>query len=341
MKGEPVFDPKADSPLSDETLKGKKERYARFDSDTALARVIRDVFDTEIKSVQSLSTGSNAFDHLVYRVQITDGRSVICRINTDPTISEYFLVEAALYNAWRTAGIPSPEVFAVQLRTDSEGFDYMILESVGTTDLERLLKEDSARTASCAVRAAEFLAHIHSVSLPGFGMLTLKDTQLTGSHSSWSEAVLVRLNETLEYLVEHSLLTKDQVEAIQAAFVRHNDLLELSQGVSLHGDYHNANILFDEIKGTIPAAIDLSQAKVGDPVFDLAFYSTYVTPEVFTIFLTAYQSKAGVQVDLEKKLALYRLRIYASKAKLRKRFGYEERIPAAIEGMVQALQELA
>lgn len=341
MTEEPAFDPKADSPLSDDALRNKKKRYALFDTESVIARIAQESLGASLKRIEPLGTGANAFDHLVFRLHTTDGRALVCRINADALVAEDFPVEAALYSAWRVAGVPSPEVYNVTLRDKPDGIDYMLLESVGTSDLEKHLAQHPEDEMEYARASGAFLARLHTVPVPGFGMLALRGGSLRGSHATWREALLVRMEETLTYLVQHQLLSPEQAEEVRFAMKRNDGLLELSRGVALHGDYHNANILIDEAHKDVVAAVDLSQAKAGDPPYDIAFYGTYVSPEKFNAFCDGYFSQTNKPDDFEKKIAFYQLRIYLSKAKLRKRFGYDERIPAALAGIERALGVLS
>jgi aminoglycoside phosphotransferase (APT) family kinase protein len=176
--------------------------------------------------------------------------------------------------------------------------------------------------------------------MEGFGTLVLRSGVLRGIQTTWKEAICTRLEETVTYLVEHQLLTVKEGRDVSDAFGRHERLLDIEDGVILHGDYHNANIMIDEIGRKVVAAIDLSQAKSGDPIFDLAFYGTYVSDEIFDSFCGGYFGCSRRPSDFDKKLALYQLRIYLSKAKLRKRFGYNERIGSAIKGVLESLKKL-
>ena len=336
----PLFDPKADSPLSDEALQKKQDRYAHFDAATVLPRIARESFGAAIVQVDPLGTGANAFDHLVFRLHTDDGRRVVCRINTDTLVAKYFPVETALYNAWRAVGIPSPAVYAVSLRKTPNDIDYMLLESVGATDLEKYIKVHPEEEMELARAAGAFLARLHSLPVQGFGILGFHHDSLTGQQSSWPQALLIRLDETIAYLLDHNIISRSDAEASRAMFTRHEGLLALAQATALHGDYHDANILLDETSKEVVAAIDLSQAKAGDPLYDIAFYGTYVTAEKFNSFCSGYFAKSVTPPELELKVALYQLRIYLSKAKLRKRFGYTDRIPAAIHGVERSLATL-
>ena len=337
----PLFDPKADSPLSDEALREKRDRYAHFNAETVLPRIVWDTLAATVCGVESLGTGANAFDHLVFRVQTNDGRRVVCRINADPLVATHFPIETALYHAWRSAGIPSPEVYSVVLRKEPGDIDYMLLECVGATDLEKHTKAHPENVYILAHAAGAFLARLHTIPVPGFGMLEYNHGALRGKQPSWREAVLLRLEETLSYLLQHKIISTDKAETITGLFKRHAKHLEFANGVALHGDYHDANILLNENATTVVAAIDLSQAKAGDPLYDIAFYGTYATAEKFKSFCNGYFANTTLPPEVNVKVALYQLRIYLSKAKLRKRFGYDDRIQSAINGINTCITTLS
>lgn len=340
MTQESVFDPKADSPLSDEALRGKKDRYAQFDARNIISRIAKKSLSADIIRIEPLGVGANAFDHLVFRVYTDKGLRVVFRLNTDELVAEDFLVEKSLYDMWHKHGVPSPEVYDISLRSKKSDPDHILMEHVGTNDLEKHLVQYPKDAASYAYHSGAFLKRIHDVPIKGFGMLAMKNGELQGSQNTWKEAIRVRMEETLSYLVKHGLLTSKQEKDIKSAFARHEDLLAMDQGVTLHGDYHNANIMIDDTNGKVVAAIDLSQAKAGDPLYDIAFYGTYVSPEIFSIFCDGYFDRSSKPRNFKEKIALYQLRIYMSKAKLRKRFGYDDRIGLAIEGIIHSLKQL-
>lgn len=333
MSGVPVFDPKADSTLSDEELASLKERYASFNAAEEIPRIVQETFGTLVLSWQSLEESANAFDHLVYAADIEqEGRRLplVVRINAARMPDEMLPIETEIYGLLGAQGIAAPTVYASKLRASDRTYDYMVMKRIGSTSLESLLAKDASLDKEYARKAGAYLAQLHTIPLPGFGMI---GEGLHGVHDTWSEALRIRLPETLAYLVEQQLLSEDVCHTIEHLFTHEEP--SLARGVLLHGDFHPANIIIDEPNRKIAGAVDLSQAKVGDPLFDIAFYATYVSEERLSAFLEGYgRTPTDEDQDL---LALYSLRIYLSKAKLRKRFGYEERIPAALAGIERAL----
>jgi aminoglycoside phosphotransferase (APT) family kinase protein len=219
----------------------------------------------------------------------------------------------------------------------------MIMDKMGTGNLETRLAQHPSESHHYVRSAGEFLATLHRIQLPGFGSLSLLQAQngaLAGVAHSWKEAVRARLGETTEYLVAHGIINGETEIAVRDTLDREEHLLDLTMGTLLHGDYHDANILIDEGTRSIAGAIDLSQPKVGDPLFDVAFYATYCQQEKRDYFLEGYFSSCTPPRDWQRKVALYQMRIYLSKAKLRKRFGYESRIPAAVAGLHKSMEFL-
>ena len=337
-----IFDPKADSPLSDEELRNKKDRYESFKADIEIDRITRSVFGADASSVKVFGNTTNALDHLVYEVHVQGQPALVYRIATGSTPAHHLATEEHLYALWRTRGIPVPEVFATHIRDREFSYDWMVMEKVGTESLEQHLHNNPADDEYYAREAGRYLAAIHRIELPGFGHLSLAPdgNKLAGSESSWSAAVYIRLEDTIDYLISCGIVGDRVADEIRNAFRRNADALVLERGMSLHGDYHDANIIIDSGMRTVAAAIDLSQAKAGDPVFDIAFYSTYYSPEKLGRFLEGYRSVTPTPPDAERRISLYALRIHLSKAKLRKRFGYDERIPAARAGIERALRVL-
>lgn len=325
-----IFDPRADSLLSDADLMSLKSRYTSFNEEQELSKISHAVFHRHIGGFSRLVDSSNAIEHLVY-----GNKNFVIRINVSPRSETYLAVEGLLYAAWGTAGVPTPKRYASHLRDNEFLYDFTVDERVGTGTLEAHPEHAQA--------AGAFLARLHTLTMPGFGYFSVDDAKkgiLRGLNSSWQDFVFTKLEENVEYLVTNTIIDRELAIDIEEAMLANKELARLGQGVALHGDYHNANILFESESKRIVGAIDLSQAKIGDPIFDIAFYSTYYTDEIITEFLNGYFGDIVRPADLAQKLAFYQLRICLSKAKLRKRFGYHDRIPAAVLGMRKAIKIL-
>lgn len=338
-----LFDPKADSLLADEYLHGLKARYETVDIEELAQHALKETLGVVPVSIRSLGGGGNAMDHVLVLAEAFykgEQREFVVRANTSPFPEPRLILEAALYVLWQSKGITVPRVYGVGLRTQTHAYDYMVMDKVGDIDLETYRK-DCHDPVALARSAGAFLATLHTVPLPGFGPFSPRYTEghLVGEHRSWEEVIRTGVPDTLGYLERVKIINAGTAQRVRAVFEEHASLLTLSEGVLLHGDFHPANILVHADTGAIAGAVDLSQAKVGDPLFDIAFYGTY-DRETYSEFVSGYQDSHPLLEDSKERLALYSLRILMSKAKLRQRFGFKDRIPAAIAGMEDALRVL-
>lgn len=338
-----IFDPKADSFLEDQELRRKKDRYLHFQAKHEIVKITEHVFHTAPFSFQELRGSVNAIDHLVYDVNVVvDGipKKMVYRINTGP-LEPSLLIEAQLYRMFGAHNLPAPKVYATLLRNTNFSYDFAVLEYIGSGSLEKLKNELSReQEVDFTSQAGSWLARAHQIKLPGFGNFspaaTLADT-LRGVHKTWEQSVMVQYEETLYFLRQHRILSAIMEREIRYFLSQHQFLLKITNGAFLHGDYHDANILIDLTARNIAGAVDLSQSKIGDPAFDLAFYSTYYPPRKPRALLDGYFAIAPHIPCLQERLAWYQIRIMLSKLKLRKRFGYEERIQAGVSVLRAAL----
>lgn len=338
-----LFDPKADSPLTDEHLHALKARYEAVDIKAVAQHALKETLGVVPVSIRSLGGGGNAMDHVLVLAEALykgEQREFVVRANTSPFSEPRLVLEAALYALWKSKGVTVPRVYGVGLRTQTHTYDYMVMDKVGDLDLETYRK-DCHDPVALARSAGAFLATLHTVPLSGFGPLSSQYVKghFVGEYRSWEEAIRIGVPDTLSYLARAEIINEGMIQRIRAVFEEHASLLALPEGVLLHGDYHPANILVHADTGAIAGAVDLSQAKVGDPLFDVAFYGTY-DRETYSEFVSRYQDSHPLPEHSTERLALYSLRILMSKAKLRQRFGFKDRIPAAIVGMEDALRVL-
>jgi len=210
---------------------------------------------------------------------------------------------------------------------------------VGAHNLEQHERTHPTTHSDTTRRAVAFLGKIHKIALSGFGPVTRTVDGLRGTYDSWQAAILEGVDDTLHYLLQQNIIDEPTAAECRQAFATHAHILSCTDGKLLHGDYHAANIVVDD-NGEMAGAVDLTQAKVGDPAFDVAFYATYIDTGALSTFLDGYEHVAGSIPDRRQRLALYRMRILLSKAKLRKRLGYEERIADAVKSIRDALAEL-
>ena len=97
-----------------------------------------------------------------------------------------------------------------------------------------------------------------------------------------------------------------------------------------HGDLGRPNVLTRA--GEVAALLDWEDALVGDPLFDLAGWGTFVGhDERRAVLLAGYAERAPLPADADLRYRLYYLRIMLAKTVHRRRVGWAatDRIPAA------------
>jgi aminoglycoside phosphotransferase (APT) family kinase protein len=140
---------------------------------------------------------------------------------------------------------------------------------------------------------------------------------------TWREYVLLNLDEHVEACRAAGAISREEVARITEAFDRAAHILEDAPSRLLHGDLGAHNVLSDGERLT--ALIDWEDALCGDPIFDIAYWGTFVRDEMREPFLEGYRAARALPADFERRYWLYYLRVALSKTVHRQRFGYADR----------------
>jgi fructosamine-3-kinase len=185
------------------------------------------------------------------------------------------------------------------------------------------------------------LARIHHIKGAGAGLLEIADSiQARGLHDRWAEYISLRLDEHLRECMKIRAITGMELSEIEAHFSEAGDLLDSAPIRLLHGDPGHHNVFSDGQK--ITAVIDWEDALCGDPIFDVAYWGTFVRDEMRARFLEGYATVSPLPSDFERRYWLYYLRVAISKTVHRHRFGAKDRPgrPPASQRIQKALSRL-
>lgn len=156
-----------------------------------------------------------------------------------------------------------PQVIACDASA-SAAFPYLIL-----TFVEGQPSEDSA----VARQAGSWFRHVHDLSLPGWGPFVVDPdgNAAAGQFASLSEAALAELSGLSE-LTSAGLLARRTAAAVHRLVEVDAVLSPTRPGVLLHNDLKPAPLftLRDADSALLTAVIDWGDARVGDPIADLA-----------------------------------------------------------------------
>lgn len=242
-----------------------------------------------------------------------------------PAPAGELLAERIAVAAARAAGVPAPRVVHVDLSRERVPFDLALVEAAAGEPLAPGAGGDAALAALGRVLAA-----LHDVRGRGFGPLDPDGRAPSGLLPSWREFVLGRLGDHLDACRRDGTLAAPAEARARAALRAAEPVLDAAPAALCHGDLGRPNVLTRA--GEVAALLDWEDALVGDPLFDLAGWGTFVGhDERRAVLLAGYAERAPLPADADLRYRLYYLRIMLAKTVHRRRFGWAatDRIPAA------------
>jgi aminoglycoside phosphotransferase (APT) family kinase protein len=320
-----MFYPKSDSPLSDRELGAIRHwapDLARKRTGEVAAAAAAYGFPG---SAELLSVGTY---HAVHRINRVDGPPVVVR-HTLPGLIEQdrgLLLDdwAHRWLAEADADILVPKVHLVRFQSGGAPFDLAIIELARGTPLRDLgdaLLDDNPDVVA-AIGAA--LRRTHAVEGSGAGLIDVMDDEPSrrprGVHQDFAAYIDVCLREHIAACVQAEFVDSGLAGKIEQLFSSMRPALSGRPTRLLHGDPGIHNICWDPHSKSVTALIDWEDALVGDPLFDVAIWSTFHPLRRLGPFLSGYGLSSPTREE-QQLIALYFLRIALSKTVHRLRFG--------------------
>jgi thiamine kinase-like enzyme len=134
------------------------------------------------------------------------------------------------------------------------------------------------------------------------------------------------LDDHLSICAQHSVLSSEDRSAYCRFFADAEPLLSSVSSHLLHGDPGNHNVLVDG--DTVRALIDWEDALAGDPIYELAFWTTFHPARRHTLLWRSYFCSEDLDAlprSVWQRFWLYYVRIALAKTVVRFRFGYQDR----------------
>ena len=276
---------------------------------------IADIKDIEIVEPDENVKRGNV--NIVRKIRI-NGALYIARMHPKGIKNEYFYVEKlALIEAVK-ASLPVPEIVEVHEGTGEDDMDFVLMTSSPGVTMESAIQTNKDLEGVLLHDAGSLMAQLHTVRVEGFGSfnneVAKKEGRLVGLHKSYKDFVWCGLEENLDRLVRFKVIDKAQSEMFKKVFKKNNyEPLEGSRLV--HNDFADWNILVDG--GKVSALLDWDECHAGDPIADLACWSTFFKMDRFKTFVEGYKANATLPKDFEQRFHYYRLRYIISKMALR------------------------
>jgi hygromycin-B 4-O-kinase len=329
-----IFYPKTDIDFDLEALHRRKEQLAK-----ANLSKLTGILDQEIRAIEFLPTAGTF--HALFQVE-TASNSYILKLSPEESAFG-FAIESWAMQRLRETHLPALAIPAFEVVAQSLPCPFLLVEEARGQTLTRFENaETQALPEPLLFEFGRSLAIIHRVPGQNAGLLDCGASAWpAGLHPRWSDYLMFRLDEHLTICREIRAINEAEKESAATYFDESEALLVGAPMRLLHGDPGHHNVFSNGEK--ITAMIDWEDALVGDPVFDIAYWGTFVRDEMRQRFLDGYQTVETLPVDFEKRYWLYYLRIALSKTVHRFRFGTKDRLgrPAASLRIQKALSNLA
>lgn len=258
--------------------------------------------------------------NIVRKVKI-DGKEYVARMHPQGVKNGYFYVEKLVLDLARQHNLPTPEIIEIHETSDENDMDFIIMSVSPGITMDVFLSRDKSQEKSLLIDCGMKMAQIHKISVEGFGPFNnnqAKHGKLIGLHANYHDFIHVGLDENLDRLIRFGILSASQAKQMKTIFTEIN--FEPINGPRLvHNDFADWNLLTDGKE--IAAILDWDECHAGDPIADLACWSTFFTMHRYESFLKGYSTIGKLPDDYEKRFHFYRLRYTISKMALRiKRF---------------------
>ena len=274
---------------------------------------------------------------------LSDGIKVIIRCHPKGVRNGYFFVESLAAKLAVENGLPAYKTYGINELSNEDDIAFQVIEKLEGDTIQFYLNKWPKEEEKIVCEMGKMMARLHKIKVNGFGPFdneSAKNGKLVGIHSTLSGAVNAGLEENLERLVSSDLFSEEAAVKIKKLF-KDNELLNIKESVLLHNDFADWNLLTDG--DTVTGIIDWDECVGGDPIEEIACWSTFFDPERLKPFLEGYFSEVEEYENFENRFQLMRLRYTISKMALRiKRYTYEpsDFIKMMIEKGTKHLEEL-
>jgi len=304
------------------------DRHSGINDEDLIAIVNEELEDNKLIRILPLTENSQELLGNVNSVRVgelANGRTVIIRCHPKGLKNGYFHVESLAAKKAIDAGLPSYETLLIYDLSSKNNISFQVIEKLDGINIKKYLEKKPNDDSKMAYEMGRMMAKVHKIKVDGYGPFDnelAKKGILKGIHYSLSLAVNAALDDNLDTLVSYDVFSREIADKIKNLFLN-NDLLISNEAVLLHNDFVDWNLLTDEEQ--VSGIFDWDECVGGDPIEELACWSTFFVPERLTPFLEGYFSDSKRPDNFDDKFQLLRLRYTVSKMTLRlNRYNYEK-----------------
>lgn len=324
-----------------------KDRHSAITNEELLEKINKQLVNEKLAFIKPLDLEAQTSLGNVNSIRIgvlESGEEVIIRCHPKGVKNGYFYAESLAAKIALENGIPAYKTYCIHELENENDISYQVIEKLDGDTVQFALKNNPLKEEKLVFEMGKTMAKLHKTKTVGFGPFDnelAKMGKLVGRHSSLKESISAGLDENLERLVKYEILSLEMSDKMKRLF-EDNDLLNSDISVLVHNDFADWNLLTDG--NTITGVIDWDECVAGNPIQEIACWSTFFDPERIKPFLEGYFSETKMYDNFEETFQLMRLRYTISKMALRtKRYTYEktEFLKGMIEKGTKHLEELA
>lgn len=269
---------------------------------------------------------------------LESGKEVIIRCHPKGVKNGYFYAESLASNLALENGIPAYKTYCIYELEKEDDISFQVIEKLSGDTVQYCLKSNPEKEEKLVYEMGRTMARLHRIPTKGFGPFDneeAKNGNLVGVHSCLNDSISAGLIENLERLVKYEIISSDIANKMRKLF-EGNELLNNDLSVLIHNDFADWNLLSDG--DTITGVIDWDECVSGNPIQEIACWSTFFDPERIKPFLEGYFSETPKYDNFDEMFQLMRLRYTISKMALRvKRYNYEQ--TSFLKGMIEKGQK--
>ncbi len=225
----------------------------------------KEIFEKELKlSVDSIKDSSFGGDHLVFIAKTKKGNFVLRYQLKD---KNKLIVQKTVCDLWKKKGVLVPKQFVLRKK-------YLIEECLPGRDagLVKLSKNEEEKVFR---DLGLQLKKMHSVREQGYGDLI---SARKGRYKSWKSYCDSFVYPSLRGALKKGRITKKEYDQARKKYLMYSPYLEsFDKPTLLHGDLASGNFMVN--KGKFSGIIDMSDARCGDPLFDLGTMHQFMQNE--------------------------------------------------------------
>lgn len=305
-----------------------KDRHSAITNEELLEIINRELTDDKLKFIEPFDINAQTSLGNVNSIRVgvlESGKKVIIRCHPKGVKNGYFYAESLASKLALKNGIPAYKTYLIHDLNSVGDISFQVIEKLYGDTIQYCIKNNPEKENILVYEMGKTMANLHKIKVNGFGPFDnneAKNGNLIGLHKTLDDSVCAGLDENLSRLVKYDIVSQEKADKMKRLFID-NPLLQNSESVLIHNDFADWNLLTDG--NTITGVIDWDECVGGNPIQEIACWSTFFDPKRIEVFLKGYFSIVPKYENFEELFQLFRLRYTISKMALRvKRYSYEK-----------------